>query len=294
MESRIKLIRENINRFFKQGDIVIKLILILTGVYLFQFSLHLIEFVFRLKNHPLSSTIEHFFYLGKIKFETLFRIYTLISYQFFHDGFLHLFVNTVLLFFFGRIVLTQLGLKKFIPLYFLGGIFSGLVYLFIRGSSSEEFEAVAGSSASIAALIGTAVILKPDLKIKLFFVFDISLKWIVSVFALLNFIYLLNPETTGGSLLHLSGLAFGVFFILLDQRGILLSKPFNKTIDFALSLFRKKQSKRPLNNPNEKPKKTDLKKEQEYLEAILAKISTNGYESLTKAEKEILFKSNAS
>ena len=49
--------------------------------------------------------------------------WTLLTYAFFHDGFLHLFFNMMVLHFASRLFLTFFTQKQYFGLYVLGGIF---------------------------------------------------------------------------------------------------------------------------------------------------------------------------
>src|SRR6185436_988244 len=54
-------------------------------------------------------------------------VWQLLSFQFLHVGFLHLFFNLLTLWFFGRPVEERLGSLSFLKLYFLSGAAGGLL-----------------------------------------------------------------------------------------------------------------------------------------------------------------------
>lgn len=56
-----------------------------------------------------------------------FRIWQLVTYQFLHDGFQHIFFNMFAVWMFGRIMEIQWGSKRFIIFYLLCGIGAGLM-----------------------------------------------------------------------------------------------------------------------------------------------------------------------
>lgn len=281
---------------YREGDVVVKIILLNLGIYLGLKIIHLIEWVFRLVNEPITSFLSSWFYLSFDYKQVGLKFYTLISYQFIHDDFLHLFINLILLFFFGKLLLKLIGLRKFLPLYLLGGVFGGLLFV---GLSSIPFVSVTakpmiGASASLMALMGASAFLMPDYILKFFFVFDVKLKWLVLGFGLLNLLSILSPDGAGTGIVHVGGLIFGLGFTYLGSKGIDLSAPFNKSADYLLSLFNgKPKPKVSYVNPNktirkEKPSKT----QQIQVDAILDKIAVNGYESLSKEEKDFLFKAS--
>lgn len=282
---------------FKQGDIVVKLVLINLGVYLFLTTISFIEWVFRVPNDVISVFISKLFFLPNQAEAFLYKFYTLFTYQFIHNSFLHVFVNLLMLFFFGKLLLKHIGFKKLFPLYLFGGFFGGLLYVALSSSKLIPMldTPMIGASASIMALMGATAFIMPDYILKFFFVFDVKLKWLVLVFGLLNVLSIFSLEGAGSGIIHLGGLVFGLLFMYLLQQGIDLAKPFNKALDYILALFNKRPKPRVTfvnDNVQKVKKKASKEVNQEKLDAILDKISVNGYESLSKEEKDYLFKAS--
>jgi hypothetical protein len=102
----------------------------------------------------------------------------------------------------------------------------------------------------------------------------------------------------GGHISHLSGAFFGFIFIKLLQNGTDLSKIVSSVLHFFTNLFKKSTTtpfKKVHKNYNKPLIKTASKivakdKSQQQIDEILDKISQSGYDSLTKEEKEFLFK----
>ncbi|HOY41662.1 MAG TPA: rhomboid family intramembrane serine protease, partial [Chitinophagales bacterium] len=105
----------------------------------------------------------------------------------------------------------------------------------------------------------------------------------------------------GGHIAHLGGALFGFIFIKQLQNGMDFSKPFYAVTDFFSNLFKKKSKlkveyKKEYVYTSEKTTKTNTAQQketaskQEKLDAILDKINRSSYESLSKEEKEFLFK----
>jgi hypothetical protein len=106
-------------------------------------------------------------------------------------------------------------------------------------------------------------------------------------------------ENTGGHISHLSGAFFGFIFIKLLQNGTDLSEILTRFLDFFANLFKKSDSKpfkkvhKNFSRPVEKTVSSRIivkDKSQQQIDEILDKISQSGYDSLTKEEKEFLFK----
>ena len=225
---------------------------------------------------------------------TLFltRPWTLLTYAFFHYGFLHLFFNMMVLNFSSRLFLTFFTQKQYLGLYILSAIFSALCFVlsfyFLHQTSS-----MVGASAAIMALLVATTTYQPLMEIRLLLIGNVKLWHITAVLLLLDLLQI-QMNNTGGHIAHLSGAFFGYIYIKLLQNGTDLSR----IVDSILNLFSKKQST-PFRKVHVNPKKPAAKweskivikdKTQQQLDEILDKISQSGYDSLTAEEKEFLFK----
>lgn len=225
---------------------------------------------------------------------TLFltRPWTLLTYAFFHYGFLHLFFNMMVLNFSSRLFLTFFTQKQYLGLYILSAIFSALCFVlsfyFLHQTSS-----MVGASATIMALLVATTTYQPLMEIRLLLIGNVKLWHITAVLLLLDLLQI-QMNNTGGHIAHLSGAFFGYIYIKLVQNGTDLSR----IVDSILNMFSKKQST-PFRKVHVNPKKPAAKREtkivikdktQQQLDEILDKISQSGYDSLTAEEREFLFK----
>jgi len=99
---------------------------------------------------------------------------------------------------------------------------------------------------------------------------------------------------TGGKIAHIGGAILGFIYTSQFRKGNDIGKWINRLIDQAVTLLkpRKKMKvthKKPTTDYEYNKKKAQ---EQEEINRILDKISKGGYESLTKDEKETLFKAS--
>ena len=222
----------------------------------------------------------------------LTRPWTLLTYAFFHYGFLHLFFNMMVLNFSSRLFLTFFTQKQYLGLYILSAIFSALCFVlsfyFLHQTSS-----MVGASAAIMALLVATTAYQPLMEIRLLLIGNVKLWHITAVLLLLDLLQI-QMNNTGGHIAHLSGAFFGYIYIKLLQNGTDLSR----IVDSVLNLFSKKKST-PFRKVHVNPKKPAAKREskivikdktQQQLDEILDKISQSGYDSLTAEEKEFLFK----
>lgn len=226
----------------------------------------------------------------------LYKPWTLLSYAFFHYGFLHLFFNMMVLNFSSRLFLTFFTQKQYLGLYFLSAVFAGLCFVlsfYILGRSSM----MVGASAAIMALLVATTTYQPLMEIRLLLIGNVKLWHITAVILLLDLLQI-QMENTGGHIAHLSGALFGFIYIKLLQSGTDLSKIVTVIIDFFINLFKKKpstpfkrvhvNSKKMVETKSSKIVTKD--KTQQQIDEILDKISQSGYDSLTAEEKEFLFR----
>ncbi|AWG21577.1 rhomboid family intramembrane serine protease [Flavobacterium faecale] len=226
----------------------------------------------------------------------LYAPWTFLTYAFFHDGVLHLFFNMMVLNFSSQLFLTYFTQKQFLGLYFLSAIFAGFVfvgsYYFLNVSSG-----IVGASAAIMAILVAATTYQPLMNVRLMLIGNVKL-WHITAVILIMDLMQFRLGNTGGHISHLSGAFFGFVFFKMLQNGYDLSMPVTAVIDFFSNLFRKsnktpfKKVHKNYTKPVEKPTARVVTKDksQQQIDEILDKISQSGYDSLTKDEKEFLFK----
>ena len=211
----------------------------------------------------------------------IFKPWSLITYGFLHGSFSHLFWNMIMLFYFGNILVNYFGDKRLLNVFFNGILFGGIIYIIsynlfpvFTGISSKMI----GSSAGVMAILFYITSYNPNHTIRFFFV-NIKLLYI-AVFLLLMDIIQIPVENSGGHIAHLGG----------ALTGYLMFRSF-KGIDFV-DIYTNSSTKK--NNKKIKRNKTFSRSnfDQKKIDSILDKISESGYESLTKEEKNYLFKAS--
>lgn len=220
--------------------------------------------------------------------EMIIKPWSLVSYGFLHNGFLHILFNCLVLHFFGRLFLEYFSEKQALNFYVLGTLFGGIAYL-VSYSYFPLFEGkvhtMVGASAGITAIVIGIATYIPNYQLQLRFIGYVKVWQLAGAFILFDLISLAGGNG-GGHIAHLGGALFGYVYV---------SKASNKQMNFS-SWFYKLFSnrKKPLQTVYKSTKKTDSKKstdnKQAKIDSILDKISKTGYETLTKEEKEFLFK----
>ncbi|MCX2450652.1 rhomboid family intramembrane serine protease [Pedobacter sp. PLR] len=215
------------------------------------------------------------------------RFYTVITYQFFHDGFMHLVFNMLWLFWMGKIFLDFLNVRQFHFVYLTGGIAGAAMYtlaynVFPVFAGTMATATVIGSSASVMAIIVATATLVPDYTIRMLLLGDVKLKYLAMAYVAMDLVGLASANA-GGSFTHVGGALFGFAYITLLQKG----KDWSK-------LFKRKPKLKVVRNENSKSagKSKPASVNQHDVDAILDKISKSGYDKLSKEEKETLFKAS--
>ncbi len=244
-------------------------------------------------------TFMHWFELPKDFYAFLSQPWSLVTYSFFHGGIWHLFWNMVMLYFSARIFLNLFNPAKFINVYFLGVIFGGLLFLL----SYNVFPAFLGINTSlIGASAGVTSVLIficayiPNQEVRIFF-FNVKLWYIGAFFVLVDLIQIPEGGNAGGHLAHLGGALLGYVYARQLLQGKDIGSGFTRLLEGIENLFKKRERKAPLKTVYRKKQTTtvsnagyDRESRQRKIDAILDKISKSGYESLSTAEKDFLFK----
>ena len=228
--------------------------------------------------------------------QLLWKPWSLLTYAFFHSGIMHILFNLIVLNFAGRLFMTYFTGKQLVGLYVLSAIFAGIIYILIFYILNISAPIVGASAAIMAVLVATTTY-NPLMELRLLIIGNVKLWHVTAVIIFLDLMQI-RSENMGGHISHLAGAFFGFLFIKLLQNGTDLSKIVSSFLNFFSNLFRKdkvtpfKKVHKNYNKPVEKPVSKIITKDksQQQIDEILDKISQSGYDSLTKEEKEFLFK----
>ena len=231
------------------------------------------------------------------------RPWTLITYMFLHEGFIHILFNLLWLYWFGTVFVQELGLKKLLSTYLLGGLTGGILYVVFYNvfpvfEGVREGSIALGASASVMAVVVATATYQPDRRMHLVLIGPIKIVYIaLAMFILTSMVDF--SVNTGGKIAHIGGALSGFLFAYYYRRGKDLTKGFDRTMDSIATWFKpgKEKLKVTYKRSTEQKHPTDDKEynqqkvaEQKEIDLILDKISKAGYDSLTSREKEMLFK----
>ncbi len=223
--------------------------------------------------------------------------WSLITYMFVHENFLHILFNMLILFWTGKIFCEFLGSKKVVAVYVMGGIAGALLYIlsynmFPAFSQSVEFSKLIGASAGVIAVLVAIATYVPDYTMQLLFFGPVRLKFI-ALFLVLLYVISIPDGNAGGNISHLGGALIGFFYSKSLKSGTDIGKWLEQFFDFVLNLFNpSKKLKTVYRRPVASGRQVDGVPRQEIIDSILDKISRSGYSSLSKEEKDILFKAS--
>lgn len=289
---------EEIKKMYRNGNIIIKLIFVNVAVFIVINILGLFSFLFGLSSPD-----------GLIKWLAvpadlhilLYRPWTLFTYMFLHQGFLHILFNMLWLFWFGKIFLEFLNQKQMLSVYLLGGLSGAALYilafnLFPVFAPMLPFSVALGASASVYAIVVAISAFVPDYSISLMFIGRVKIKW-VAVFIIALDVLSIADGNAGGHIAHLGGALFGYLFSVQIKKKTDITNWFTYFTDGLAEWFKPKPKMRVTENKFKSKKPTSDREynqqkaaSQEEIDLILEKISRSGYDSLSKKEKETLFK----
>ncbi|NND87962.1 MAG: rhomboid family intramembrane serine protease [Flavobacteriaceae bacterium] len=277
--------------YYKTADIIMKLIAINVVIYLL---VTLTSFLLRIAPY----TLTQWFVLPEELGEFILQPWALLTYAFLHFGFWHILWNMLVLYWFGRFVTNLFDEKRFLTIYLLGAISGGLLYMLAYNifpvfDTSRGY--LLGASAAVRAIMIFIAAYTPQTSVRLIF-FNVKLWQIGIAVVLLDLIQIPTSGNAGGLIAHLGGALFGYVYALQLSKGNDIGTWFTNWITWAEHLL-KPRTKKPFTKVHRNTKgyrkttKTaDPTDHQQKVDAILDKISKSGYESLTKAEKDYLFK----
>lgn len=224
------------------------------------------------------------------------RPWTLITYMFLHFDFLHILFNLLWLYWMGQIFLNYFNQGKLVTIYLLGGISGGLFYVAGYNSFPVFSQIVVdsrllGASASVIAIVTALAVHAPNHILHLMFIGPVKMKYI-ALFSVLLYVIGISSTNAGGNLAHLGGAFWGMLYVLQLRRGIDLGKWITQLLGSIKKGFAPKPKvKVSYRKPTDDIEYNRIKNQNKIrMNEILDKISKSGYDSLSKEEKEILFR----
>lgn len=234
-----------------------------------------------------------------VPFEFNFQIWQLITYQFLHGSFTHLFFNMFAIWMFGVELENIWGSQKFLIFYLTCGVGAGLMHIFLTPIIAGSNTWTVGASGAVYGVLVAFAMMFPDRYIYIYFLFPVRAKYLIAFYIIFEFMAIGSSDMVA-HLAHIGGALFGFIFVLLNNKKIInigdvFSKPRSKN-KFRRPSDYKREGKiiedADYYEITKKSGEDDYETSQEEIDVILDKISQSGYQNLTDREKKILFEAS--
>lgn len=300
---------------FLNGSLLMKLIFINAAIYLlinvvalFALWFGSTDFLVYYQDGSYTSKLTFWLAASSSFVETIKHPWSVITYMFLHERFWHLIFNMVFLYFSGRIFVQYLGERRLLTTYIFGGLAGLLLYMIaynvIPYFNSPSGIPILGASASVMAIFIAIAAYQPSLPVLLPFLGQVKLKYIGIFYLVMDFASIQGGENVGGHIAHLGGALFGFWAITQFRKGKDVFYDLMPLVNSVGALFKSKSKLkvkyRKSNKASGRARFTSdeeynfsKKKDQERIDEILDKISKSGYDSLSKKDKDFLFKQSS-
>jgi membrane associated rhomboid family serine protease len=150
------------------------------------------------------------------------QVWRLFTATYMHGGFMHIFINMLVFYFFGPMLERRWGGRQFFIVYTLGGVVGNII-LFVAwavgflepiviGNLVIPVTAL-GASGSVMAIMAAGAVYYPTTEVLVYFIFPLQLRTVVLVYGA-GFVWNVyrKGDNYGGDLCHLAGLAVGYWW----------------------------------------------------------------------------------
>lgn len=208
-------------------------------------------------------------------------IWQFLTYMWVHADVWHLMFNMMGLYFLGRPVEDRLGPARFTWLYLMGGFLGGVLWWVANLGKGWVY--VLGASGAVLAVVMAFAVLYPRAPLVLFPIpIQIQARWLAVFYVIFSAVLALEMGGRIAHLAHLGGLIVG--FVYIRVLGF-ATEPMFWWRGFSMPrwmAFGGGKSKRAPGPRSEGPPSSA------EVDAILDKISRDGFHSLTPVERKVL------
>ena len=275
---------------FRRGNTVMILIWICIVVYLVFETIHLFYWS---GNNEIGYYLHVFdkFALPMSFGNLIWHPWSLIFFMFMHSGLKHIAFNMLCLYWFGEIYNLYMRDKRTLLIFVFGSLAGGMLAIGLshlapplRAMINNSY--LVGASAGVFAIMFAAAALNPEHRVRVWLIGEVAIKYVAIVCFLISYVTIVNGNAEG-MISHLGGSLFGYFYIRSLRAGTDWFTPLDK----IGGLFKPKSKLKATYVSRSKAKKDGPSDtEQKRLDLILEKIAKSGYNSLSKEEKDFLFK----
>lgn len=142
-----------------------------------------------------------------------FRPYQLITYMFLHSSLTHIIFNMIGLVVFGPNLENKFGTSKFVKMYLIMGIVSGIFNMLFLTNP------VLGASGAVWGIMMMFALFNPNDLLYLYFIIPVKAKYIIGVFFIIELYLSLMGSNDGIShVAHVGGALTGMCIYLLNRK----------------------------------------------------------------------------
>jgi membrane associated rhomboid family serine protease len=218
--------------------------------------------------------------------EVLTRPWGVATYMFVHGGFLHLFFNLLVLFFFGPPLESKWGSNEFLKFYVLCGLGGAVLSLFFSDA------AIIGASAAVYGVMLAFAMNWPDAPILIWGILPVKAKWMVAGLTVLAVLSAAGGAQQGiAHFAHLGGLIVAYLYLKLDWRTPRLDGFRHRSGPRRLTLVPREDRAEVHGTRSPRKRPPPAVREEVLLDRVdqvLDKISAQGIDALTAEERAIL------
>jgi len=201
------------------------------------------------------------------------HVWQLFTYMFLHGGLLHIGMNMFMLWMFGTTIAHQWGDREFLIYYFVCGVGGGLANWLVAPTSMGV---TLGASGAVIGLLLAYSVMYPDQIVLLMGLLPMKMKYLMYGLIAIDLLAGLTSTQTGvAHFAHLGGVATGWLYLKQDWR----LGAFSRKVRAQRAKIKMAQNTR---------QQTRRHAPQKEVDRILEKISSQGIESLTEAERNVL------
>ncbi len=211
------------------------------------------------------------------------EVWRLITADYLHWNFGHIFMNMLALHFLGRWLERDWGGKRFFVIYTLSGVIGSVFYVLLTTVGWLNPDGVAvGASGCILGLLGACAVRYPNAQVYIYFLFPIKIRTAAILFAgWYTFNVLNSGDNAGGDACHLAGLGFGAWWALRGDA-------WWSRKSFAVPKFGGGQAPKVQAKPTFRKRVKQRREDELTIDRILRKVYEGGIHSLSESEKRAL------
>ena len=217
--------------------------------------------------------------------KVLVRPWGVLTYMFLHGDFWHVFMNMLVLFFFGPPLESKWGSRGFIRYYLacgLGGV--ALSFLFVSHT-------IIGASAAVYGVMLAFAMAWPEAPIYVWGIFPVKAKWLVMFLFLVTFTSAFGGAGGGvAHFAHLGGFVAGFLYLKADWRAARAVQNLGKAARIRRFAIVSREGVKSGSSDRREQANAEPQDETvlDAVDRVLDKISAEGMRSLTEAEKRLL------